>query len=270
MLPKTKLGEKKHRKHKRELEISLAIETISNFLKNDPKGKNINILEFGSGDGFQIPYLRQIGNLAASDIYTSNGIKNMKDVNFIKCSMTNAPFNERQFDIVFSNHVIEHIENIHSAFEELKRIGKPDCIYAFSVPTNIWLLLSIPAQCYNKLRTISRKLLSISLNSKMGKSAQDDNINNNHKRRAKSTMNKFFRIIRPTGHGIYSGFIDCYRSFRIKKWQQLFSDSGFSIIKRQPLLLYAASEWPIIPTTKLFNRLNICSSVLFLMRKAKH
>ena len=77
ILPNTRGDEQKHRKHKRELEISLAIETISNFFKNDPnfKIKNINILEFGSGDGFQIPYLQQIGSVVASDIHISNNIR---------------------------------------------------------------------------------------------------------------------------------------------------------------------------------------------------
>lgn len=267
MFPRTKLGEKKHRKHKRELEISSTVEKISNFFNDEIKDKKINILEFGCGDGFQIPYLQQIGNVVASDTYASKEIKEMKDVNFIESSITNTPFSARKFDIVFSNHVIEHIEDMHSAFGELKRIGKPDCVYAFSVPTNIWLLLSIPAQYYNKLRTLSRRFLSIFSKSKMNKPAKNNRINKIQKRKEKNIINKLCRIIGPTGHGVYPDFIDCYWSFRIKNWQQLFSDNGFSIIKTQPLLLYAASEWPIIPTTKLFNRLNLCSSVLFLMKK---
>lgn len=109
MFPKTKLGKKKHKKHKRELEISLVVEMISKFFKDGPEGKNINILEFGSGEGLQIPYLQQMGNVVALDIYVSNNIKDMKDVNFIKCSITNTPFGEGQFDIIFSSHVIEHV-----------------------------------------------------------------------------------------------------------------------------------------------------------------
>jgi len=269
MFPKTKLGEKKHRKHKRELEISLAIETITQLFKNDIKGENINILEFGSGNGFQISYLKQIGTVVASDIYISNDIKNMKDVTFVECNITNTPFKEGQFDIVFSNHAIEHIEDTYSAFKELKRIGKRDCIYAFSVPTNIWLMLSIPARYYGRLRAISKMLLFTSLNSNMDKPAQDDKKKNKLKRKSKS-INELLHMISPIGHGVHSGFIDCYSSFRIKRWHQLFSDNGFSIIKTQPLLLYAPSEWPIIPTTKQFNRFNICSSVLFLMKKLKN
>lgn len=269
MLPKTASGEKKHRKHVRELEISLTIDTISKLLGSDRafECKSINVLEFGCGDGYQIPYLQQIGNLVASDIYTSNNIKNMEDVTFVECSINNTPFGDEQFDIVFSNHVIEHIEDIRSAFAELKRIGKSDCIYAFSVPTNIWLLLSIPAQYYVRLRNISKKLLSLILNERMNKTVKVDEINDSYKERGKIFSRKFLRTICPTGHGVYSGYIECYRSFRIKKCQELFTNNGFSIIKTHPLLLAGPSEWPIILTTKLVDKLNVCSSVLFILKK---
>jgi len=54
MLPKTKSGTIEHRKHKRHLEIGIVIEEVSKLLKNhsDQKVKNLEILEFGSGDGF--------------------------------------------------------------------------------------------------------------------------------------------------------------------------------------------------------------------------
>ena len=77
MFPKTKSGEKEHRKHKRQMEITIAIEEILNIVRKDScTRRNVNILEFGSGSGFQIPYLKSIGNVVASDIYTSDDIKN--------------------------------------------------------------------------------------------------------------------------------------------------------------------------------------------------
>ena len=259
--------ERKHREHKRSLEISLAIDSITSFLKSNCAERNVNILEFGSGDGFQIPYLQKIGPVVASDVYTSKNIKNMKNVNFTKCSITNTPFNKEQFDIIFSNHVFEHIEDKSMAFDELKRIGKPNCLYAFSVPTNIWLLLSIPAQYFNKLMTIVRKLSYMLTNNKIEKSIQNDNDGSCHMKTKKRKINKLLDLICPSEHGAYSGFVDCYRSFKTKKWRQLFFNNKFTIIKIQPLLLYAPSEFPIMPTTKLFNKLNVYSSVLFLMKK---
>lgn len=266
MLPKTKAGEREHRKHKREMEIGIITEELSSILKSssDYKNKNIDILEFGSGDGFQIPYLKRIGNVVASDIYTSNGIKSLQHIEFVECGINHTPFNNGQFDIIFSNHVIEHIDDITNALRETQRIGKSSCIYAFSVPTNIWLLLSIPAQYYNKLKRVTSKLSSSPVNSsKINKVKANRCPNKSHKTDSKFT--EYIRFIMPKSHGVSSNFIECYRDFRIKRWQRLFSDNAFSIIKIKPLLLYGPSEWPIIPT--LSCKTNLCSSVLFLMKK---
>ena len=62
----------------------------------------------------------------------------------MECGITKTPFDSGQFDVIFSNHVIEQVHDLKSAFRETQRIGTSSCIYAFSVPTNIWLLLSIP------------------------------------------------------------------------------------------------------------------------------
>jgi ubiquinone/menaquinone biosynthesis C-methylase UbiE len=271
MFPKTKSGEKSHRRKKREIEISFVCEALSSFFKDSTifKTKNFSILEFGSGDGFQIPYLKKIGNLVASDTYKSNNIENMKDVSFVKCSITNTPFSEDQFDLIYSNHVIEHLEDQGGAFEELKRIGRTDCVYAFSVPTNIWLSFSILAQYYNKIRSISKRLLSFCSGKKANKLSGDSksNISNiNSNQQSRGIAERLFQIIKPSGHGINSNFISCYKSFRVKNWEQLFCENGFILIKSQPLLLYGPSEWPIIPTTKVFNRLNFSSSFLFVLK----
>ena len=268
MLPKTKSGERVHRERKRHMEINIISQEIASILKNRSDfDKNIHILEFGSGEGFQIPYLKRLGKTVASDIYTSDGVKSLQDVEFVECGITHTPFDNGQFDIIFSNHVIEHIDDIKSAFREAQRIGTSSCIYAFSVPTNIWLLLSIPAQYYNKLRSIKKKIRELLLkptnNSTMSSNNKDYYSDRSHKKHSKYP--KYLRYIMPAGHGVTSNFSECYHNFTIKKWKQLFSGNGFSIIRIKPLLLYGPSEWPIIPTLNC--KTSLCSSVLFLMKK---
>ena len=34
----------------------------------------------------------------------------------------------------------------------------------------------------------------------------------------------------PKGHGVYTGFFECYSSFRIKSWNKLFNELGFNIV----------------------------------------
>jgi SAM-dependent methyltransferase len=265
MWPRTKLGEERHRKKKRELEIKLIIDSLYRFIgpNNGAQNKDFHILEFGCGDGFQIPYLKKIGHLIASDIYVNSKIKLMgKDLEFYKCGIIDTPFDNDYFSLIFSNHVIEHIENLEKAFAELKRIGRDNCLYTFSVPTNVWLLLSIPAQYYNKARKLIKSFCS--LISRGERYPAEKIIGQN------TVINSFLKILHfilPTGHGTRVSFQDCYQAFKISNWKRLFQDSGFEILYIRPLLLYAPSEWPIIPTTSYFAKSGICSSVLFILKK---
>lgn len=236
------------------MEMDLIIGTMSDLIGGDPAQgkKHIRVLEFGCGNGFQIPYLNKIGSVTASDVYTNDDIKEMKGLDFHECSITNTPFRDSHFDVVFSNHVIEHIEDRDSAFREIKRIGAPDCIYAFSVPTNIWLLISIPALYFNRFKGFCRERLFGAPAAGNGNSGKGTGI---------------MRRLLPGVHGEYADFFECYRSFVPGSWTRLFQNNGFSIIKMQPLLFYGPSEWPLLPTTGKFNRLKIFSSMLFLLRK---
>lgn len=261
MYPRTKAGAEKYRKKKRVIEIGLIIRHIEQFIHRNlrPEMYDLQILEFGSGSGFQAPYLQKLGYVAASDIHVSDGMRKiLSEVNFLQCSITDAPFKDGHFDLIFSNHAIEHIEDLDSAFREMKRIGKPSCIYAFSIPTNIWLLLSLPAQYYLKVQKFLKLIF------KIGK--EDKEAERLHKP-DRSDEPVIIRGFRPRGHGVIYSYLACYRAFRIDTWRGLFERNGLVIKEVHPLLLYAASEWPIIPLTAAFNRFNICSSVLLLMQK---
>lgn len=270
MFPKTASGVHKHRRAKRVREVTLATEAVAEYAdrRDMPNGMKTKVLEIGSGDGFQIPYLRQFGDVVVSDIYVSDDVNAMNDVDFVRCSITEAPFPDESFDLIFSNHVIEHIEDLETGFDEMRRIGKPGCIYAHAVPNNTWLLLSVPFQYYDKLRVGIRRLLSrrddtnTHTEDHYGESASGSGAASAGRRP------RLARYLFPGGHGVYQGFLKCYREFRTGSWEKTFTDNGFELLKSEPLLLYGPSEWPVIPTTDAFRRINLCSSVLFIMRKA--
>jgi SAM-dependent methyltransferase len=263
MFPKTARSAAAHRKHKRSIEVSLIVDFIADALRRDGARRNrsVQVLEFGSGRGYQIPYLKAIGDVVASDLWTSDEIKSMQDVRFVQCSITDTGFDDGQFDVIFSNHVIEHLDNLPAAFLELKRIGRPDCLYAFSVPTNVWLMLTIPEQYRAKLRRLIGGRPRAPAPAPIPRNADCAPESGRKQRRPGSLTSRLL----PSGHGIVADFGKCYRSFKAMNWRKLFRDNGFSIVAQKPLLLYGPSEWPIIPTTR--NVRGICSSVLFLLRK---
>lgn len=248
-------------KNKREQEIKLIVAEIAKYL-NKSSSKKQKILEFGCGAGYQVRYLQKLGDVISTDIYTHENIEKVQGIQFIKANILRTPFNDNQFDLLFSNHVLEHIEELVKAFNELKRIGNDNCLYAFSVPTNIWLLLSIPSQLLGKIKLAIRKMFR--QKKEMTRNSPEANekkiVENESITKSRRGWGKFAL----TGHGgVYTNFFDCYRQFKIDSWKKLFIINNFKIISVKPLLLYAPSELPIIPTINPIN--NICSSVLFIM-----
>jgi ubiquinone/menaquinone biosynthesis C-methylase UbiE len=254
-----------HRKAKRKLEMNLIISHLNKLIDNkkDKKDKkDIKILEFGSGDGFQLEFLSKLGSVIGSDL-ENNLSTNIGNAKFIKCSITETPFEDDFFDIIFSNHVMEHIENLDKAFIELKRIGNDQCFYAFSVPTNFWLLASLPAQYFYKVRSFFLKFTKI-FNKKQG--CQKHNSLSPKSLSYHSSLRNVFSLLLPRGHGVISNFFDCYTYFKVGSWRKLFKESGFDVDCVLPLFSYGPSELPITPIIKC-KSFCCCSSVLFIIRK---
>jgi len=262
MLPNSIKSELAHRKIKRQLEIDLVIKEVKLFNRNNElKRKGYEILEFGSGNGFQIPFLKKLGNLTSSDIYISDEIKKMKEKSFVCCDITKSPFPNNKFDLIFSNHVVEHIPDKTALFNELRRISSRECVLAISVPTNLWLLLTIPGQYYRRLRNVIMFVKNFLFNSpymNYHTTPSDDNFIN-----VKNSRINLFKYLLPQGHGSTTNYLKCYNEFKINSWAKLFEHNGLSIIKIVPLLLYGPSEWPLV-NTKL-SQSKVVSSVLFLM-----
>lgn len=52
----------------------------------------------------------------------------------VKADICNLPFNNQEFDVVFCNHVLEHIPDDYKAMSELYRVLKPGGFGVFQVP----------------------------------------------------------------------------------------------------------------------------------------
>ncbi len=55
----------------------------------------------------------------------------------VKADICELPFEENTFDIVFSNHVLEHIEDDKKAMNELYRVLKPGGMGIFQIPQDL-------------------------------------------------------------------------------------------------------------------------------------
>lgn len=256
----------RHRKYKRELEVLETIQVLQQDFPQTRMGK-LNILEVGAGACDQIEHLEKIGRVTATDIYTHERIKN-RPISFIECSITSTPFQDGSFDMIYANHVIAHIgekqpHNLKKAFEEMRRIGTQDCLYTFTVPTPLWLWLSIFAHYYVMVKGLFRRL---GLQKPTSQSNTKPTPTSDNEVQSTRRLN-WYQLLLPRGLGTFRTFCQANKGFRSQSWEQLFNQHGLKLISQYPLAVYSASEFPVVPTTRWFNRFNIASSRLFILQK---
>jgi SAM-dependent methyltransferase len=222
----------------------------------------MRILEFGSGEGHQLAVLAQLGRVVASDITRSPHLSpGLAGSSFVVCDIAHAPFRADTFDLIYSNHVLEHVEELDLGLEEVQRIGKPTCVFAFTLPTPLWLFLSLPAQYLDRVKrttTALRRIMS------RGSAARPASISSEGRRVGRATRLRM--IILPQGHGRYPGFLQACSVFRKSSWLHRFSRHGLSAADCHGLLLYASGRWPVVPVSRTPARLGLASSRLFVLR----
>jgi SAM-dependent methyltransferase len=104
----------------------------------------IRMLEIGTGSGGIAHYFATHPQLrcdvTAVDVVDSRLVHN--DYEYCQVAGVDLPFAEASFDVVITNHVIEHVGDSsaqHRHLEEVRRVMKPDGVGYLAVP-NRWML----------------------------------------------------------------------------------------------------------------------------------
>lgn len=264
MWPRSKEGTIRYRNWLRHREAALIVERVRRrYPWLCEADREPLILEFGSGEGHQLPVLRELGRVVATDVYINPHLRLARPSDpFLVCDITRPPFRPGAFDLIFSNHVLEHIPDLERALDEVQRIAAPGCVYAFSVPTPLWLFLSIPMRYLDKAR---RVLGRVFFRTRRKSATQGSHLiaedNPNKTPEKKSPL----AFLMPGGHGEYPGFWQAVRAFRKSEWLHRFDRHGFRVVEYRRLMLYANARWPWIPANTILPRIGLASSQLFLL-----
>ena len=115
--------------------------------------KKYKILDIGAGDGSISSYFSKNNDVFCVDVMDQRKNKGAK---FKEVKSAKLPFKNNEFDIVISNHVIEHIDEQETHLNEIKRVLKSNGICYISTPN--W---NFPIEPHYKLPLIhylSKKL----------------------------------------------------------------------------------------------------------------
>src|SRR5262245_62163542 len=104
-----------------EPDVRLHGEILREF--DHPLSPASTILDFGCGDGFMVDAYRESGLQAVgADVLLA---RPMPWLHAIDPGNYRLPFGDASFDFVFSNSVLEHVQDLPSAFREIHRVLKP-------------------------------------------------------------------------------------------------------------------------------------------------
>ena len=102
------------------------------YLKNDTDffSKSIKVLHFAPEQCF-LKRFKQLKNL---DYTTTDLVSPIADV---KADICDLPFEDNSYDVIFCNHVLEHIPDDTKAMQELFRVLKPGGWGIFQIPQDL-------------------------------------------------------------------------------------------------------------------------------------
>jgi 2-polyprenyl-3-methyl-5-hydroxy-6-metoxy-1,4-benzoquinol methylase len=139
-------------------EKALKIESVLRDFSGKPI-ENLAILDVGVGTGEIIDYFSQKNATQGVDIQDQRTSRNSP---FQLVAAEQLPFAENFFDIVISNHVIEHVRSPEAHLNELHRVLKPGGIVYLATPNyffpkethfKLWLLHYFPGKIYFSVAT---------------------------------------------------------------------------------------------------------------------
>jgi len=108
---------------------------IEKILSTEISLKNKTLLDLGSGTGFIGKYFEKICDVYYADISDK---RSFKDDKFIKIDKFEKVLTKKKFDIIISNHVVEHTNNPEVHFKELQRLLKEDGVIYLSFPNPLF------------------------------------------------------------------------------------------------------------------------------------
>ena len=98
----------------------------------------LRVLDIGTGSGYIAHELSKVSaHVYSADIYDERKIK--KGYTFTKVTGAQLPYKDSTFDLIITNHVIEHIPDQKKHLSEIFRVLKPGGIVYLSTPNKYWI-----------------------------------------------------------------------------------------------------------------------------------
>ncbi len=235
----------------RDIEIDHAKIVLKQIINIDPN-KKISILEIGSGDGYIIDKLSgNYDNFDFLGLEVSSSSYINKSEKVIQYDGKKLDFLNRKFDIIFSVHVIEHIDDLEGHAKQIKNLLNPNGIWINIVPSKTWRFFTTinyyPALIIN-FANLYKKFVKIK--------------KNKNKAISKFSINPISYLL-PQRHGEVGNFITEYFYFSISNWSKIFR----KICAKNNMVLLQSSHIPYFYYSRDFFRNLLSDKIRYLLAR---
>ena len=210
----------------KQLRLAEAEDSIELLRKYKDSG---DLLEIGAGTGWQSRVFSEAGyRVEALDLPAQSEISNharSREWPIRDYDGAHLPFADRSFDVIYSSNVLEHVVELETLMNEMKRVLRPKGIAFHLVPNSAWRLLSLatyyPAQAIDGLRWVARKSKS-----RMKGDSGEEIVSKSQSR----LIDKIARRLVPHAHGSVGTPITELGRFSKRSWDKHFSRSGWEVL----------------------------------------
>ncbi|MGH9772810.1 MAG: class I SAM-dependent methyltransferase [Candidatus Acidiferrales bacterium] len=228
-------------------------------------GRGSTVLELGSGDGFQLALLRErFGGVFSVDPKHAPADDAQR---FTYAAAEALPFGDCTFDLIFSNCVLEHLNDRRRGMQEAVRVLKPGGYMAHVVPARFWKVASL---CLNPIGYPLRVAEKWHATRKL---ARENGVPEAFRSGAgpqPGILTVLGRWLRPPIHGTYPSHLSECRSYGRHQWAGLFDHPDLVPVAevRLPCVTqFGFLRFRLVPLRKRLGELGLNSSWAFIMRR---
>jgi len=233
------------------------------IIKFFPVDENIQLLELGSGTGFQLSLLKKIYKNSVGVEISSSSYPTLYD-GIIEYDGKKLPFKDKTFDLIISSHVMEHIKDLNKYNNEIKRVLKNDGVVIHVLPSHVWRfwtsLWHYPLGLLLLFRLVTGHYLS-----------EERNISSTKKLTTRKIMNN---LLFSETHGVRGNPISEIYYFSPLFWEKLFKKNNWDVIdvKKIGLLYWGRDflQFKIPIKTRIYlSKILGSSSIMYVLKNPR-
>lgn len=240
-----------------------------------PKKLFAKVLELGAGDGFVSTLLEEYSEqLVCTELNPDRLVKsNQNNITYKICDAEKVSevFKDREFDMIFSSSLLEHLPNCEQALRGMHRVLADEGIGIHFMPNRYWKLATILFHIPNKVATVIDKILAGRIfkrrpGHKWFRPYKQKYGGNNPKvgRRKQFFLAKPFL---PKIHGISNNTIAEFIAFGKKQWIRKFGSAGFKVLTVKKVIFSSGYGFGFDRLRKLMEHLALHSLYAYVVCK---